>query len=128
MEINRRVVRAPVNGKVLQVRVGEAVLQLVSGALWTIPLTPGISGKAGIKRIHVDFESSGTLTWKAVAAGEGKVRIEADVSYTIRSVSSMFVAVYGEWLATYRGVSPLPESSVTTIRRSNMVSSELKLR
>jgi predicted secreted protein len=122
------------DGKVLQVRVGEAVLQLVSGALWTIPLKAGTSGKAQIQRVDVAYESNGTLTWKVVAIDEGKVRIEAEVGYKyVQSSSmSMFFNAYGKWQATYRAADPIPESFTATIRGSqpggsNIVSSELKL-
>ncbi len=117
------------DGRVLQVRVGEAVIQLVSGALWTIPLKAGTTGEAGIKRLDVDYDSPGKLSWKAVAAGEGKVRIEADVDYVLRVMSSNFAKAYGTWLATYSAGSPLPESFAATVRRDggNLVSGQLKL-
>jgi hypothetical protein len=129
------------DGRVLQVRVGEAVIRLVSGALWTIPVKVGTSGEAGIKRVDVDYESPGTLSWKVVAAGEGTVRVEVNVGYRVRHSSailrhssSTLVNVYGTWLATYGGEHPLPISSVAAIGSSvgyantNMVSAELKLR
>ncbi|WP_186405227.1 caspase family protein [Candidatus Accumulibacter aalborgensis] len=121
------------DGKVLQVMVGEAVLQLVSGAMWTIPPKVGSTGEAGIKRVDVDYASAGTVSWKVLAAGEGKARIEADVAYTWQHSSRTLVKLYGKWLATYSAGQPLPESSAATMRRgagegSNMVSAEIKLR
>ena len=122
------------NGKVLQIRLGDAVMRVASGALWTIPLKAGTSGEAGIRRVDVDYESTGTLTWKAVAAGEGRARIEADVGYRYQQLSGLFFfSAYGKWAATYSGGSPLPESWVASVRGAqpggaNMVSAELKLR
>lgn len=122
------------DGRVLQVRVGDAVMQFVSGALWAIPVKAGTSGEAGIRRVDVDYESIGTLTWKAVAAGEGRARIEADVGYRYRQLSGIFFfSAYGKWAATYSGGSPLPESWVASVRGAqwggaNMVSAELTLR
>lgn len=121
------------DGKVLQVRVGDVVLRVVSGALWTIPVKAGTTGEAGIKRVDVDYESTGTLNWKAVAAGDAKVRIEADVTYTIQHSSRMLSQIYGTWLATYSGGHPLPESFAADIKGhtqwggANRVSAELKL-
>ena len=121
------------NGRVLQIRLGEAVMRVVSGALWTIPLKAGTSGEAGIRRMDVDYESTGSLTWKTVAAGEGKARIEADVGYMYQYSSRFMNSAYGKWAATYHGGAPLPESWVASVRcqvptGANMVSAELKLR
>lgn len=121
------------DGRVLQVRVGDAVLRLVSGAMWTIPLKAGSTGEAGIKRVDVGYESAGTLTWKAVALREGKVQIEAQITYRFFGVATFFSSSHGTWLATYSTGLPLPESSSATIRSleaggSNLASAELKLR
>jgi|JI8StandDraft_1071087.scaffolds.fasta_scaffold16773_4 hypothetical protein len=121
------------DGKVLQVRIGNAVIGLVSGALWTIPVKAGTSGEAGIRRVNVDYESPGKLSWMAVDAGNGDVRIEADVAYVSQNLSSQPVQTYGTWRATYRRDSPLAKSFVAEIGKNalqaaekNMVSAELE--
>jgi len=119
------------DGKVLQVRIGEAVMRSVSGALWTFPLKAGTSGEAEIERIDAGNQAKGKLNWKSVAAGEGKVKVEAEVMVRFGPGGSES----GKWLATYSSERPLAESfsSVFRGRRNggpevNMVSAELKQR
>lgn len=121
------------DGKVLQARVGDVVLGVVSGALWTIPVKAGTSGEARIKRRDVDYDANGTVSWKAVAAGEGKVQITADLGYQYLQSSSMSMSfsAYGTWVATYSGGDPLPGYVAATVRGaqpggSNMISAEFK--
>lgn len=117
------------DGRVLQARIGEAVVRPVSGSLWTIPLKVGSVGDVKISRIDVSYESAGTLSWKVVAAGDGKVQIEAQVSYRIVNNSNAFG--FGKWLAVYSEGRPLPDSFSAVIRpigAGNMVSAELRLR
>ena len=113
------------DGRVLQVRVGEVVLGLVSGSLWTLPLKAGTSGNASVKRIG--STSLGKLNWQAVATASSKVQIVADVNY------SQWTSINGKWTAIYGNAHPLPESFSAAIRGNynvdgiNMVSAELQL-
>jgi hypothetical protein len=120
------------DGAVQQVRIGEAVVQVVSGALWTIPLRAGTSGSANIRRIDVSYKAPGKLTWKAVDLGEGKVQIQANVSYLVENSYGRY-SILGRWFSVFRGASPLPESFVANVsgasagggREMNKVSGEL---
>jgi hypothetical protein len=127
------------DGRVLQVRVGEAVLRVVSGSLWTIPIKEGTSGRSRIDRIDMGFPSSGSLNWRAIDAGQGRIRVEAEVSYGIPVNSTSHMgAAFGKWTATYDDGKPLPASFTAAVRGSpgpdtrgydkNNVSGEFRLR
>ena len=122
------------DGKVLQVRVGDAVLRVVSGSLWKVPLKEGASGEAEIEREGVHPKSVGTVTWKSVATSGGKFRIDAKVSYSaINAMGVVRMSIFGNWTATYSSQGELPESSSAVLRgsgpaSSNMVSVEFKPR
>ena len=124
------------DGKVLQVRVGDAVLRAISGSFWTLPLKEGTFGEAEIEREGVHPKSVGTVTWKSVATSGGKFRIDAKVSYSATASSGPARgSVFGAWTATYGNRGELPESSSAVLRgsgsvssSSNMVSVEFKIR
>ncbi len=121
------------DGKVLQVRVGEAVLRAISGSLWTLPLKEGASGEAEIEREGVSSRSVGNVAWKAVAIAGGKFRVEAKVAYSFQGLSAVRFYANGNWTATYGNQSEVPESSSAVIRGpnpslNNMVSIEFKSR
>ena len=119
------------DGQVLQVKVGEVVLQVVSGALWRIPVKAGTSGVAEVKQVNDARKASETFKWMAVAAHGNGVHIVAGVSY--RGLGGTFWQ--GEWLAKYEGGHPLPVSFSTdvnglsgSVRLTNKLSAELSLR
>jgi len=119
------------DGKVLQARIGDAVIRLVSGALWTIPPKAGTSGEAGIKRVDVDYDSPGKVSWKASDAGNGEVRIEADVQYKFQAQTALMANVYGTWQAIYSLDYAITKSAVSKLRSMfpggpNMTSAELE--
>jgi hypothetical protein len=121
------------DGKVLQVRVGEAVLRAISGSLWTLPLKEGASGEAEVLQEGVNPRSVGTVAWKSVATAGGKFRVDAKVSYSGRAVGVGQFSVFGNWTATYGSLGELPESSSAVLRgtgssTNNMVSIEFKSR
>lgn len=115
------------DGKVLQVRVGEIVLRITSGELWTLPLKDTANGEANVRSVGTQNETLGTIKWKSTAVGNGKFRIEAYVSY---AVSGGGTRNYGNWTVTYGGSGDLPETSSTvirgTFRTNNIVSTEFK--
>ena len=123
------------DGKVLQVRIGEVVLRVVSGALWTIPLKAGTSGEAKINRADVSYEAPGKLSWKAVSSDNNKVQIVTEVVYAVFSASSTghhSVAAVGKWAAIYSD-RHLPESFSSDIRAggagwNNVTSANLQRR
>lgn len=108
------------DGAVQQVRIGEAVVQLVSGSLWTIPLRAGTSGSANIRRVDVSYKSPGKLSWKAIDLGEGRIQIQANVSYLVENPYGRHF-VSGRWFSVFRGASPLPESFVANVSGGNGV-------
>lgn len=122
------------DGKVVQVRVGDAVLRAISGSLWTLPLKEGASGEAEIEREGAQPRSVGTVIWKSVATSAGKFRIDAKVSYSTANAMGLGrLSVFGNWTATYGSQGELPESSSAVLRgggaaTSNMVSIEIKPR
>jgi len=121
------------DGKVLQVRIGDVVLQMVSGALWSLPLKEGTTGEAQVEKGNGSERYSGTVSWKVSPGGVGKLRVEAKISYTGRTGSGYQGPVYGNWTATYGPQSQLPESSSAVLRGqfaglNNIVSSEFKPR
>ena len=119
------------DGQVLQVKVGVAVLRVVSGALWKIPVKAGTSGVAEVKIEFLSGNTGDTLKWSAVAAPGDQIQIVAAVAY--RGPGGTFLQ--GEWLAIYDGDHPLPVSFSTnvnglggSVRSSNKLSAELSLR
>ena len=122
------------DGKVLKVRVGDAVLRATSGALWTLPLKEGASGEAEVEREGVEPRSVGNLSWKAVAVAGGKFRIDAKVTYSTTNAMGLGrFSVFGNWTATYGSQGELSESSSAVLKgpgnsMSNKVSIEFKPR
>lgn len=127
------------DGKVLKVRVGDAVLRATSGALWTLPLKEGASGEAEVEREGVNPRVVGKITWKAAAAAGGKFRVDAKVVYGGSNAAGARYSVFGNWTATYASQGELPESSSAVLRgpgshvglqenHTNMVSIEFKPR
>lgn len=125
------------NGSVLQVRVGDAVLLATSGELWKIPLQAGATGQAMVERVDVQPAAAGSLSWRSAPAKDGRVRIEAQVSYrNVAPSGEFFVTVSGTWSALYDGVSALPESFTAAIQAANpsipgsrnLISAEFKSR
>ena len=127
------------DGQVLQVKLGEVVLQVVSGALWKIPVKAGTAGVAEVKLLNVSAKVSDRLKWSAVAAPGNRVQIIAAVAYRSpwsgTSGGGNFVPSSGEWLAIYDDEHPLPVSFSTDVggsaaggRTYNRLSAELSLR
>lgn len=98
-------------GRIEQLRVGDVVVKVMSGSLWTLPARAGAEGRAGIERLDAGWRSTGTITWKSVDVGGGKIRIDADVSYHYRYLGVYDERVYGRWSATYSGQRDLPDST-----------------
>jgi hypothetical protein len=113
--------------------MGDVVLRVVSGALWSVPPKGGTEGDAKLERLNVNFKGPGSISWRAVATGDNQVRIEATVAYPQTNVSQSVVApAYGKLSATYSASRPLPDAFTTQIRglsnQGNFVSAEFKLR
>jgi hypothetical protein len=69
-------------GEILQLRVGEHVLRVTGGALWTVPLKDqAASGQASVEQSGAGYSAPGTFQWTATPVGQGKVRVEATVWY-----------------------------------------------
>ncbi|WP_164483734.1 MULTISPECIES: caspase family protein [unclassified Polaromonas] len=121
-------------GEVLQVRVGEHVLRVTSGALWKVPLKEGGAGTAVIEQVDTGFSAPGSLNWTATPLAQGKVRIDATVSYTTPNpVSGRRSYLYGTWTALYSAERELPDSSSASLKgdylyNNNIVSAEFRMR
>ena len=118
------------DGKVLQVRVGEVVLRVTSGQLWTLPLKDAASGEATVRSIGAQNETTGNIRWKTTAMGGAKFRVDAFVNYSFYGAAQRIMLV-GNWTATYDREGDLPESSSAVIRGNaqsfnNIVSIEFK--
>lgn len=124
------------DGKVLQVRIGDVLVQKVSGSLWSIPLVSGSSGEASIRRVDVDYDAPGTLSWRVVDVGDGRDKVEARIKYLVigaNNMSSVTDQAQGKWTAVYRAGLPVPDSFSSTVSGRttsslNTVSAELKAR
>lgn len=120
------------DGRVLRIALGEALLRVTSGALWSIPVKAGTEGEAKLERLNVVYKGPSSISWRAISAGDNKVRIEATVSYPNFDRGTVSPA-YGKLHATYSGNQPLPSAFTTQIKgwdnfTGNHVSAELKLR
>ena len=107
------------DGQVLKVKVGDVVLQVISGALWKIPVKAGTAGVAQVRRVGEAADLGDTLKWRAIAAPSNRIQIVADVSYHKpgwSGVGSMYLR--GEWLAMYASAQPLPISYSTSVSTS----------
>ena len=94
----------------------DAVVIVESGELWSVPLKPGTSGEARIRRTDVDFPSDGTVKWRVTTAEPGKLRIDAEVSYGYPMTSASHRGkALGKWVATYGANDVLPESFTANI-------------
>jgi len=118
-------------GKVVQVRIGDVVVRRMSGELWTLPLKIGASGEAAIERVDAGYKAPGTLSWKAVDLGGGKLGIDAKVSYFVRWNNVYDGLVYGVWSATYHAGGDLPDVSASMLEgpmaSRNIVSAEFRV-
>lgn len=123
------------DGRVLQIRVGDAVFRPVSGSLWTLPLKTGTSGKARVVLVEATHQTTGTIDWNAKINQFGESIIEATVAYRPINISSNRVDMFGTWTANYASNLELPNSSLAQIRGFghhggilNMLSVEFKPR
>ena len=120
------------DGKVLQVRVGEVVLRVTSGQLWTLPMKEALSGEALVlAAVGATNDATGSIKWKSTQVGSNKFRIDATVAYVWRTFVGQLASASGNWSATYTNGSDLPESSSAALRgtiqgTNNFVSIELK--
>ena len=121
------------DGKVLQVRVGEVVLELLSGSLWTVPIKAGASGEATVRTGIAAGSQKGELQWKTLDAGNGKIRVDSTVQYRVTNSNGITNLGSGNWLASYVSGQPIPESFSTNIRGGaaanaifNLFTAELK--
>ncbi len=96
------------DGRVVQARMGEASLKLVSGQLWSFPLKLNTSGEASVIRTDVSYKASGTVRWNIRATNDGKTRVEATVYYFF-SHGTYNSSSYGKWLADYSGLRQFPD-------------------
>lgn len=117
------------NGTVMQVRFGEVVLRVFSGALWTTPIKAGQSGKATVLVDGAD--GTGEINWKTLDMGEGRIQVAVDGWYPARS-GAYIKFLIGQWTGIYSSAQSLPESTVTWFKADNYVgnlsSSILRLR
>jgi uncharacterized caspase-like protein len=102
------------NGSVIQVKIGSVQMRVVSGSLWSFPIKEGTSGEARMHIGSVNSQSPGSISWKVVAAGSNKFRVEATVGYTIPGGVPP-IQMYGKWFAVYQPQQHLPESFSATI-------------
>ena len=121
-------------GQVLQLRVGEHVLRVTGGALWTVPLQDQASGQALVEQVDAGYRARGTFYWTATPIGQGKVRVDAKVSYSSPVPASLKpVYIHGKWTSTYSAGRELADSSSSVMRSmgssaTNLMTTELKLR
>jgi uncharacterized caspase-like protein len=115
-------------GGIVQLSVGNVVLRLHSGALWTYPLRAGLQGEARMHRLDDSVNGNAQVVWTTQAGANQSVVVQAKVSY--RVASRFNNVAYGSWTATYSADRHLPDSTNTIIRESifqmhNMVASQL---
>ncbi|MFS2033298.1 caspase domain-containing protein [Polaromonas sp. CT11-55] len=124
-------------GEVLQLRVGEHVLRVTGGALWTVPLKDqAASGQASVEQVDVGYSVKGAFHWTAAPLGQGKVRVDATVWYTSPSpLNATPVNIYGKWTSTYSAGRELADSSTAQLRNfsptsstKNVAATELRFR
>jgi len=125
------------DGQVLQVRMGEVVVMTKSKqGFWKLPLQADASGEAIIVTTTNPELDEGHVVWKTVAAGAGKIEVQAKIAYYRRlKVLHYDVLSYlvGTWLGTYVQGQPLPVSYVVNARSNgaygsvNNIATELTL-
>ena len=104
-------------GQVMQLRVGEHVLRVTGGALWTVPLQDQASGQALVEQVDAGYRARGTFYWTATPIGQGKVRVDAKVSYSSPVPASLKpVYIHGKWTSTYSAGRELADSSSSASR------------
>jgi hypothetical protein len=91
------------DGNILQLRFGDYVATVASGALWNVRARAGMQGTAKVK---LNANGDGEVRWRVIAAGEGRFRVEADTY--LRPASGCPYA--GRWRLDYASSQPLPES------------------
>jgi hypothetical protein len=116
------------DGSIVQLSVGNVVMRLDSGDLWTYPLKAGLQGEARMHRLDDAMSKNSLITWRTRSGADQSVVVEAKVSYRIAGRFNL--SAYGDWTATYSSGRHLPDSTTTLIRESisqmhNMVSSRI---
>ncbi len=104
------------DGRVLQVRVGDAVFRPVAGALWILPLKSGTAGQARVELLGASHQTVGTIDWIAKLNQSGDAIVEATVAYRPTNQSSYRVDMFGTWIANYGKRRELPDTSLADIR------------
>lgn len=121
-------------GELVQVRIGEHVLRVTGGALWTVPLKDAASGQAIVEQIDAGYKAHGTIDWTATPIGQGRVRVDATVWYSSPlPTNARPTYLYGKWTSTYSAGRELADTSVAQLRSdilffTNIVATELKFR
>lgn len=121
-------------GQVLQLRVGEHVLRVTGGALWTVPLKDQASGQALVEQIDIGYHARGTFRWTATPLDQGKVRVDGTVAYSSPTpLNAKPVYMYGKWTSTYSPGRDLPDTTSARLRSeipffTNVMATELKFR
>lgn len=115
-------------GSIVQLSVGNVVLRLHGGTLWTYPLRAGLQGEARMHRLDDSVNGNAQVVWTTQAGANQSVVVQAKVSYRIASRFNN--VAYGSWTATYSADRHLPDSTNTTIRENtfqmhNMVTSQM---
>ncbi len=116
------------DGSIVQLSVGNVVMRLDSGDLWTYPLKAGLQGEARMHRLDDAMSKNSLITWRTRSGADQSIVVEAKVSY--RVAGRFNLSAYGDWTATYSSGRHLPDSTTTLIRESilqmhNMVSSRM---
>jgi uncharacterized caspase-like protein len=115
-------------GGIVQLSVGNVVLRLLGGTLWTYPLRAGLQGEARMHRLDDSLNGNAQVVWTTQAGANQSVVVQAKVSYRIASRFNNIA--HGSWTATYSADRHLPDSTNTTIRENtfqmhNMVTSQM---
>ena len=111
------------DGGIVQLAIGNVVLRVNGGSLWTYPLKAGLQGEARMQRLEDTTDKNAQVVWKTKAGANQSVVVEAKVSYGVATRASALS--YGDWTATYSSGRHLPDSTNTVIRQNNMVSSQM---
>ncbi len=122
-------------GQVLQLRVGEHVLRVTGGALWTVPLQDQASGQALVEQVDTGYRARGTFCWTATPIGQGKVRVDAKVAYSSPDPLSFEAGLYAWQMDIHLqrrtrtgGLPPSPRCEAWDPPSPIVMTTELKLR
>jgi hypothetical protein len=102
------------DGKVINLRLGNSLGAVLSGDLWSFPLSK-MNSQSGSAKVNFNGNQPGTLDWKVTRSADGTYEIEKKINMA-GPPNIVTNSVYGIWTARYLDNTPIPTSQKIVLR------------